>query len=88
MKVFKKEDLKLCDFQYQIIHENVNDFEIGEEVFLKSNPEYSLKVYSFGEKKVVVGEYAPTMLFPPQCILQYKYSGLIIWKRKYEICIN
>jgi len=88
MKVFRKEDLELCDFQYQIISKDVNDFEIGEEVFLKSNPEYPLKVYSIGKKEVNIGEYTSSYSFPPHCILQYRYRALLVWRRKYKICMN
>lgn len=88
MKSFKKEDLKLCDFQFQITHTNTDKFKIGEYIFLKSNPDYPLEVYSINNKEIGVGSYSTQYFFSPECILQYTYRGLLIGKRKYKICLS
>ena len=87
---FKAEDLKLCDFQYEIKHNSIDDFKVGEEVFLKSNPETPMKVYGFSEdkKSVLTSMGDNKYSFPPECLLQYKYAGLLIAKRKHKICLD
>jgi hypothetical protein len=89
-EIFKEKDLVLCDFQYEIRHTDVNYFKIGEEVFLKSNPEISMKVCGFSEdsKQVVVKLAYEKISFPPECVLQYRYAGLLVWRKKYKICLN
>ena len=47
--IFKQEDLRLCDWQYTIRHDNVDCFERGEKVFLKSNPEHLMTVHSVSQ---------------------------------------
>ena len=89
-ETFKEEDLVLCDFQYEIKHTDVNCFKIGEEVFLKSNPERPMKVYGFSEdnKQVLTLFDYSIEVFLPECLLQYKYRTLLIWRKKYKICLN
>lgn len=87
---FKEGDLVSCDFQYEIRHTNINCFKIGEEVFLKSNPEISMKVCGFSEdnKQILALFDYSTEAFPPECLLQYKYRSLLIWRKKHKICLN
>ena len=93
---FNEDDLKLTDFQYEIKHTDVNCFKEKEEVFLKSNPEVSMKVFGiskmFNHVLVLVkntnGGLDQIHSFPPECLLQYKYRALLKWKQKYSICIN
>lgn len=42
----KLKDLVMCDWQFWVRHKSKNLFKIGEIVFLKSNPEVPLIVYS------------------------------------------
>ncbi len=91
-KVFKSGDLKLNDLQYLIKHKNTNCFEIGDEVFLKSNPKNKMIVHSIDNDEVGVlfilnSEYQ-YFKFPPECLLQYKYSSLLVYKNKIDICLN
>lgn len=87
---FKEGDLISCDLQYEIRHININCFKIGEEVFLKSNPECTMKVYGFSEdnKQILTLFGYDIELFPPECLLQYRYAGLLIGRKKYKICLN
>lgn len=85
-------DLRLFDIQHQVRHESTDKFKIGERVFLKSNPEVPLIVYRITEKEITViwndklGN-THTWDMPPQCILQYKYAGLVI-QCGFEISLN
>lgn len=85
---FNEGDLNLCSWQYEIRHTDVNDFVIGEKVFLKSNPEHPMVVHSIGDKEVIceyMNSYNP---WSPECILQYKFAGLVIYKNRYKYCLN
>jgi len=91
--IFKNEELILCDWNYTIKHDNVNCFNIGEKVFLKSNPEILMKVHSVNKNTVTTIWFNKLNEiqfneFPPECILQYKYAGLLIYKQKYSISLN
>lgn len=91
--VFKKSDLRICDWQYSIRHEKVNNFVIGETVFLKSNPEHPMSVHLINEDNITTIWKTKTNKievceFPPESILQYSYAGLLIYKEKYNICLN
>jgi len=89
-RFFKEGDLISCEFQYEIRHTDINCFKIGEEVFLKSNPERPMKVCGFSEdnKQVLTMFDYYIELFPPECLLQYRYAGLFIVRKKYKICLN
>ena len=85
--------LRHCEWQYQIRHEQPNAFDIGECVFLKSNPEWPLIVYTLDDTFVYVvwkdiEDTVHADSFPPQAILQYRYAGLLIWRNSYRICLN
>lgn len=94
-KRFKRKDLKLCDYQYQIVHTNTKMFKAGQVVFLKSNPEIEMIVLDVKEKTVTVmfeinekkKVWGKTDL-QPECILQYKYAGLLIVNKKINVCLN
>ena len=92
---FNKEDLELCDWQYQIIHKFIGNFKIGEYVFLKSNLEFPIKVSFFLKNNEIVCIWKDKVgvsqmdKFLPECLLQYKYSGLLISKdNRFKICLN
>lgn len=87
--------LKKCDNQYLVSNKSIFDFRIGEKVFLKSNPEFAIVVSGFDKpNKTVICKYFNSkgdlkfVDFPPQCILSYKYAGLIIIKDKWYISLN
>jgi hypothetical protein len=60
-------------------------------VFLKSNPEWPLKVFGVGNMLNHVLVLTPDNhieSFPPQCLLQYAYRGLLVWEKKLHISLN
>ncbi len=85
---FKKDDLILCEFQYEVRHTDINRFKIGEKVFLKSNPEVPMTVDSIDYKEVICKHKDNLHHFPPECILQYEHSMFLVWKRKFALCLN
>lgn len=91
-KIFKAKDLRLCDFQYEVRHTDINNFSEGEKVFLKSNPEHPMTVHSVDGNITCIwystNEELQICSFPPECLLQYKYAGLLTWKKKFSICLN
>ena len=90
---FNVNELRLCDMQYKMRHINVNNFNEGEKVFLKSNPEHEMTVFNINKGTITVisendeGEIS-LIEFPPECILQYRFAGLMVWKNLYELCLN
>ncbi len=89
---FNSEELRKSDIQYLIRHTSTSKFKKGEIVFLKSNPEQPIKVEFISEKQVYcswmsVDGIKQNASFPPQCLLQYLYAGLIVYKGK-PICLN
>lgn len=91
-KSYRSKDLRLCIEQYTIKHDSVDEFKVGEEVFLKSNPEHVMSVLNLGDDMVGCvwfnnGE-VHKCTFPPECILQYKYAGLITLNKKYIVSLN
>lgn len=91
--IFKQENLRLCDWQYTIRHDNVNCFERWEKVFLKSNPEHPMTVHSVNENSVTTIWHTKTnemqlCEFPPECILQYKYAVLLTYRKKLRVSLN
>jgi len=92
-EIFKQDDLKLCDWQYTIRHTDINRFVSGEKVFLKSNPEQPMTVHSVNEKSITTIWYTESnemqlCEFPPECILQYKYAGLLTYRQKLCVSLN
>lgn len=91
--VFNFNDVRSCDRQYKIRHTDTNEFKIGEQVFLKAYPEFPMIVKDIRNNKIICeceDVYGNISLesFPPECILQYKYNCLEVWKKKYDICIS
>jgi hypothetical protein len=70
-QVFNPDDLKLCKYQYKIYHHNIKNFEIGQKVFLKSNPNVELMINYLDENNNKIN--CSGINFPPECILQYEY---------------
>jgi hypothetical protein len=90
-KIFKQDELHPCDYQYLISHTSVDGFKENETVFLKSNPELPLKVQGISKlfnHILVLTPDNKIISFPPECLLQYSYAGLLIWKRKIAVCLN
>lgn len=90
---FEEEDLRMCDWQYTVRHQNTSSFLIGEKVFLKSNPEQILSVTSIGKNSITVSwvDFRGGVLlhsFPPQCILQYRYASLFTYKKRFHVTLN
>lgn len=77
---FNKNDLIKLNEQYSVRHQSTDKFEIGERVFLKSNPEHPLIIYDIDEDLVYCYfEKTGTHIqegFKPQTILQYRYAHL------------
>lgn len=88
-KIFKKGDLKVCDTQYQVNFDSTLYFNINDIVFLKSNPEFPLKVVDVDLDNVYcVDKNDKKYKFIPQIILHYKWASLLILKRKWKISLN
>lgn len=91
--LFNENDLRHSKIQYVVRHTSSNMFKAGESVFLKSNPEVKLIVFDTSDKEVEVVHANDLacfehMTFPPECLLQYRYAGLVELNKKYKICIN
>jgi len=89
----KAEELRLSDYQHEIRHINTKLFSVGEKVFLKSNPECQMTVYSINKNNATVRWHnkkneIEMCSFPPECILQYKYAGLLIYRKKFYVSLN
>jgi len=86
---FNEDSLCLAELQYKVIHHNTFDFKEGEKVFLKSNPEFPLIVDLVCKNVVFCKSIDNTVFYiRPECILQYYYSGLLIYKNRFDICLN
>jgi len=90
---FNLDDLYLHNCQYTITHTSPQDFKCGESVFLRSNPERPMTVLSINPRGVIVKwmsncNIITTALLPPQCLLQYKYAGLVTYRRRIPISLN
>jgi len=82
---FKRGDLQLSDWQYTIIHHSPTNFMCGEKVFLKSNPKYEMIVQYVNKNEITtttedLKHKFISCEFSPECILQYKYIGLITYR--------
>lgn len=90
---YNKYNLKLSKAQHTIKWKKTSDFKINEKVFLKSNINLILNVCDLDESDVTVTwldkenkrQYTK---FPPECILQYKYAGLITYQNRFKISLN
>ncbi len=87
-----KNDLIICDLQYSVIHKNVSCFKLWEKVFLKSNPEFEMTVCSIGDSITVSYVNEKNTIywtdFPPECLLQYKFAGLVTYNKKHCVSLN
>lgn len=85
-------NLKLCEWQYQIVFTQTKYFLTGDIVFLKSNPETKLMVLFIDAYKVYVvvlgAEDVDIIDLVPESILHYCYAGLMIYNREFKICLN
>lgn len=92
-RLFGKNDLVKCDWQYQVTLEKYEDFSIREDVFLKSNPEHPMAIIGLDGNNIVCGwndkfgKYHKHF-FVPETILPFKYRCLVIGKGKFNICLN
>jgi len=85
--------IRLCDWQYIIKCNDVSCFKSGEMVFLKSNPECPMIVLSVNEYDITTMWYnvhkeQQFCDFLPECILQYKYAGLLTYQGRFQVCLN
>lgn len=92
-KKFNSDELVKVEYQFLIKHETPENFNIGEKVFLKSNPEIVLLVHSIKNDKVLCYWYSNGEIqfseFPPECVLQYKYRVLLSHSKiNANICLN
>ena len=90
---FNEKDLNKCSWQYAVRHQSTDNFCVGENIFLGSNPEVPMIVLKVHEKEIYANVIdllgnINTYTFPPQCVLQYKYASLIVYKDKYNVCLN
>lgn len=90
---FKPEDLKLLDWQYTVIHHDTSSFKVGDQVFLKSNPEFPMTVVAIAHGEVFttwVNALGAPMKWhwKPQLILQYRYACFVTGRRKFHLCLN
>lgn len=81
-------ELQLCSYQFSIIHRSIDDFKIGEKVFLKSgSPDFL--VIGFRKNKVLCTWFyrkngivkRRKSLFVPEVILQRNLES-------FQYCIN
>ena len=89
-KIFNKNELKLNPFQYFVRHETTLKFQIGDKVFLKSNPEYPLNVYDIDLKYIHCVDDNGVIHndFPPETLLHYKDAGLVVFNKEFMISLN
>ena len=80
--LYNEDELRLCTWQYTTRHKSILNFQIGDIVFLKSNPEHPIKVVDVDVRcnKVICAWgniYTQKSEFPPECILQYHFASLV-----------
>jgi len=79
-----KNNLIKADIQYPNL--TINDFKIGDKVFLKSNPEYSLTVFQIHYEmiqprlSVRMNNYGIPIALPPTSFMKYTHAADIIYK--------
>ncbi len=91
--VFREVNLNKCNYQFLIRHAKTNCFSVGEVVFLKSNIENPMTIHLINNNDIVctwksMDEELQFASFKPECILQYRYRCLVVWKGKFQICLN
>jgi len=86
--------LLLGPWQYTIIHNSIQDFKIGDKVFL-FNPNHPMIIAGFYEGEIIYyleeltedGEISAGML-PYHCLKHMEDSILLEYEHKYKICLN
>ena len=90
---FDEKDLIKCNWQYSVIHKMSYNFHCGEKVFLKSNPKVIMVVSSVNSFNITAswlntsGELQ-LFDFNPECLLQIKYAGLLVYKNRIYVNLN
>lgn len=89
----KSDDIVLYEWQYLVRHQNINCFTVGEKVFVTIKPDLPMFVKGFNGEYVIVEWLSKdkTLIVDewyPQCILQYKYAALMVYKEKFNVCLN
>lgn len=87
-KFFKINELKLNELQYMITHDFTLNFNVGDIVFLKSNPEIPLKVFDIDMDFVYCKNKNKFSKHKPQMLLHYKYASLLKYKKEWNITLN
>ena len=85
--------LRKNEWQYQVNYESVDDFKVGEFVFLKSNPKVYLVVAGFNGDEVLL-TYTDLMgVFHKisihfKCLMHYRNAALLVYDGNYNVCLN
>lgn len=87
-KYFKREEIRLKELQYKVCYDTTLKFRIGDKVFLKSNPEVPLEVFDVDNEKVHCRYKNEIIEYIPQVLVHYKYAGLMVYKREWDISWN
>lgn len=88
-KYFKSNQIKLTDLQYKIRFDNTLHFQIGDIIFLKSQPHIPLKIIDTDLYKIYcLDEDNNIYDFYPQMILHYKWASILTYKKKWDIYLN
>lgn len=82
-------ELKKELHQYYVVHNCTNNFSIGDEVFLKSNPEVSMVVIGVNLGKLICRWDDDNMReFSPQTLLHYRDASYMVLGGSYFVCFN
>lgn len=81
--------------EFTTINKSADDFELGELVFLRRNPEVQLRIVGLHDPNIVITHYTcPTdgevleLTLPARSLMQYRNAGLLLWKKEFVICLN
>lgn len=85
---FRRDELKLCDYQYLISHDTTLKFKIGDIVFLKSSPDVPLEIVDMDTKNIHCKYDEGIITVKPQMILHYEHAGLLLYKKEHIISLN
>ncbi len=88
------ENLKLYDWQYTV-KQSIHDFKLGDEVFLRSNPEVRMKIFWLKKDtvctcwKLIKGGCGGYGEFIPETLLKFEYACLVTHgNSNYKFCLN
>lgn len=87
MKLEEEDELQKYPWQF-IITMDIEDMNIGDIVFLRSNPELPMKIMEINIEKKCIKTNLFIYWFPAVCFLNYRYRALMIYNNEYEICLN